>query len=49
MDDHDELEHHDENRLCENNDGAAAAFERDGRWICTDCDNRESGTADLND
>jgi hypothetical protein len=34
---------------CANGDGAPASVERDGRWICTDCDVKESGTTDLND
>lgn len=39
----------DKGRKCANGDGASASIYRDGRWICTDCDVRESGTQDLND
>ncbi|MBV4536868.1 hypothetical protein [Pseudomonas urmiensis] len=49
MSDKDELEHHDDDRLCENDDGAIATVLRNGKWICTDCDTRGSGTSDLND
>lgn len=44
--DHD---NHQEGHECANGDGAMATVERDGKWICTDCDMRDSGTKDLND
>lgn len=50
MDEHDIDDHEeDTGRLCENGDGAPASIERNKRWICTDCDMRESGTGNIND
>lgn len=45
MDDHED----DNGRMCANGGHAPAAIERNGVWLCNDCDMRDSGTKDIRD